>query len=658
MRKVLPYLGAALSTLVIAWSTPAVAQNQFKDLDPNHWAYSAVNELQQKGILLGYPDGYFRGKRTLTRYEFAVALDRLLKNLPPPGQGPKGDTGPAGADGAPGAQGEKGEKGDPGISPEELANLKRLAEEFRNELTSLGTDLKAVKSRLDALSNDVADIKRRLDRMPVITGGFFGGFRADQSRNAFADYGGATRQANHAGIFSNVDSLHDFQLGIKANLPKGATFTGSAVFSNYLNYDTPGAKPISAIPFAAAGGAGAGSTERISLYQAQLDIPLAGFGRDTLLTVGRHKMQLTPLTYWRPDTDPYFDLPWYDDGNYVQDGIKLQSKFGSATTQVWAGSFKSVDTNNGVLNQAVIGALAGPRTSAIGGVSSFKPLGFAAQGSSIVNQTAGLHAGIPLGRVGELGLTLADFSTPSTASVLGSYSNVVLYGANFKLNPIGRLTFSAEGAKTVYQSSFDTGSNVYNDDNNAYITTLGYDAGAVKVTAGYQYIDPRFGAPGYWNKIGSWYNPTNVRGPFGKLTWQVKDSLLLYGGGDIIEGARNRAITVGAVGNGGFGIADNLYRANAGVKWTINKTFTTSFDYEGVFWDLSPNSSFSGVRSKPVEQYLTFGAGVNLTSNTVLKLGYQIINLQDVGGGFGFTSADGGNSANASVLTTQVAVKF
>src|ERR1044071_4956103 len=104
MRKVLTFLGAALC---LAWVMPAGAQNapdMFKDQDPNHWAYAATESLRSKGIVIGYPDGYFRGKRTLTRYEFAVALDRALKTIKPV-EGQKGETGP---------KGEPGEKGEAG----------------------------------------------------------------------------------------------------------------------------------------------------------------------------------------------------------------------------------------------------------------------------------------------------------------------------------------------------------------------------------------------------------------------------------------------------------------------------------------------------------------------------------------------------------------
>lgn len=56
----------------------AITDVVFPDIPENHWAYNMVQDLAYKGILVGYPDGTFSGDRTLTRYEFAVALDRAI----------------------------------------------------------------------------------------------------------------------------------------------------------------------------------------------------------------------------------------------------------------------------------------------------------------------------------------------------------------------------------------------------------------------------------------------------------------------------------------------------------------------------------------------------------------------------------------------------
>src|SRR5437016_14651683 len=98
MRKGLTFLGASLALALVMTVQGQNAPDMFKDLDTTHWAYAATESLRSKGIVIGYPDGYFRGKRTLTRYEFAVALDRALKSIMAV-PGPKGDTGPKGEQG-------------------------------------------------------------------------------------------------------------------------------------------------------------------------------------------------------------------------------------------------------------------------------------------------------------------------------------------------------------------------------------------------------------------------------------------------------------------------------------------------------------------------------------------------------------------------------
>src|SRR4051812_37764118 len=65
----------------MAFARPALAQGPFADVPNDHWAYDAVNELAQRGIVNGYPDSTFGGKRALTRYEFAVAIQRMLQDV-------------------------------------------------------------------------------------------------------------------------------------------------------------------------------------------------------------------------------------------------------------------------------------------------------------------------------------------------------------------------------------------------------------------------------------------------------------------------------------------------------------------------------------------------------------------------------------------------
>src|SRR5207249_9886234 len=125
MRKVFAFLSASLCLSLVAAAKAQNAPDMFKDVPSDHWAYQAVENLRKAGIVIGYPDGYFRGKRTLTRYEFAVALDRALKTI-------MAVPGPPGEKGATGERGEKGEtgpQGPPGMTPEEVATMRRLADE-------------------------------------------------------------------------------------------------------------------------------------------------------------------------------------------------------------------------------------------------------------------------------------------------------------------------------------------------------------------------------------------------------------------------------------------------------------------------------------------------------------------------------------------------
>ena len=56
---------------------------EFPDVPKDHWAYSYVKSLADRGLLEGYPDGEFKGDRSMTRYEFAAIIYRALQNGAP-----------------------------------------------------------------------------------------------------------------------------------------------------------------------------------------------------------------------------------------------------------------------------------------------------------------------------------------------------------------------------------------------------------------------------------------------------------------------------------------------------------------------------------------------------------------------------------------------
>ncbi len=61
-----------------------IAAMPFKDVPTDHWAYDAVRELAERGMIEGYDvktSNQFKGDRTLSRYEFAQALMKMIQKL-------------------------------------------------------------------------------------------------------------------------------------------------------------------------------------------------------------------------------------------------------------------------------------------------------------------------------------------------------------------------------------------------------------------------------------------------------------------------------------------------------------------------------------------------------------------------------------------------
>ena len=64
--------------MALGVSATAFAANPFSDLPAGHWAYGAVAKLAAAGVVDGYPDGTFKGDKTMTRYEMAEIIYNAL----------------------------------------------------------------------------------------------------------------------------------------------------------------------------------------------------------------------------------------------------------------------------------------------------------------------------------------------------------------------------------------------------------------------------------------------------------------------------------------------------------------------------------------------------------------------------------------------------
>lgn len=70
---------AAMVRELTGKGTQTPTAGMFPDVPENHWAYEAVKDLKDRGYVAGYPDGTFKGDRTMTRYEFAQIVHNALQ---------------------------------------------------------------------------------------------------------------------------------------------------------------------------------------------------------------------------------------------------------------------------------------------------------------------------------------------------------------------------------------------------------------------------------------------------------------------------------------------------------------------------------------------------------------------------------------------------
>jgi len=153
-----PAIVAPSLNAVKAQDAPAqTATAEYPDVPRGHWAYEAINRLSNAGIIEGLPDGNYRGQKAMTRYEFAVAIARLLDRI----------------------------RVDPAVAFDNTENARRLTalearpvpditraevndliaalrREFADELARLGV-------RVDALENRVSNLENRVNAPARVT---------------------------------------------------------------------------------------------------------------------------------------------------------------------------------------------------------------------------------------------------------------------------------------------------------------------------------------------------------------------------------------------------------------------------------------------------------------------------------------------------------
>lgn len=638
MKRLLLSLGVVVA---ITFATGVRAQVP-PDVPPGHWAYDAIEELVRDGILKGYPDGTFKGRAPLTRYEFAVAIrdalaalreqmDELQRRIPtdtvrPPTPEPprppadvltpeeKAKLGRIPADTA-----ERLQRLEEGA-----AQVRRLATEFQDELASLGVDVEAVKRDLSSLRKRIDAMEAELARFRLSGTVDFIVVGSNSIDNLTAIDLNAQPTAP-GGLLGNINVLHELGLNISSKLSETATADATLIVGNWLPYLG------SASQF---GAAGAGNTD-IVLWKAAVNAPISILGTEVGLTIGRFENRINPLTLWRPDVDVYTSIDRYDNGYYSMDGAKASVGFGSVQVGLFAARNNTVNTNNGGNFMAVHGgagnaqrpslAAGHPATATVAGIGAF-------------DSSAGATVDVNLGERLSLSAEVVTMKrATSNVAPFGNVNRLNVYGGHLKASVIDRLTITADYAQTdlLLQES-----NRNNKDNWALLVGLGYTFGEnLSLSAGYREVRPYFAAPGYWGRIGYWHNPVDIKGADVALAWKL-GSLAIDAKGGLYKGSDRPASLVGK--------NDEITHIAAGVAWTASEAVNLKISYEGVLWNLKTSSA----GRKPQENYVTLGVDYKIGDNALLKLLYQVVDYDP-------KAAPGwGTKGRAGVAVAQFGVKF
>ncbi|WP_353928918.1 S-layer homology domain-containing protein [Okeanomitos corallinicola TIOX110] len=57
---------------------PSLAQTNFSDVSSNYWASQFIQQLSQRGVIAGFPDGTFRPEEPVTRAQFAAMINKAF----------------------------------------------------------------------------------------------------------------------------------------------------------------------------------------------------------------------------------------------------------------------------------------------------------------------------------------------------------------------------------------------------------------------------------------------------------------------------------------------------------------------------------------------------------------------------------------------------
>lgn len=114
-------LKTAMAALFATAAFTVSAANPFADVDTSSWAYQAVSQLSDQGVVDGYPDGTFKGDKNVSRYELAQIIARLMAK-------------------------------EESLNDSQKAMVQKLSAEYADDLQNLGVRVKELEKKTGNLS--------------------------------------------------------------------------------------------------------------------------------------------------------------------------------------------------------------------------------------------------------------------------------------------------------------------------------------------------------------------------------------------------------------------------------------------------------------------------------------------------------------------------
>ena len=640
MKRTLKY--ALSAVLVSAIAGMATAQSNFPDVPENHWAYEALAKMKKEGLLMGYPDGLYRGSRAATRYELAVAMHAVWMNLKTVTDGldqqikalEAKDTSADVANLKAAVDQLKSDVANMKGWGDDIAALKKASATFEAEFKSMGVDIEKMKKDLSDLGDRVTVLEKAklpftvsgdLNFVMLAGYGTSGNFGQTTDGRGTGVGRGDFQAGNQVGATRDLSIGHEFALNLKGNADKGPQWGVTAVVGDltgtmFLNQSQVGSQ-VSSDPHHEPFSEG---FETLDIQSAWVKFNSSLSSLAFTATVGRQGMKISPWIYQREDTTPFYENERWDNGEYTFDGAKVAFSAGPAKLSIFGG--RSAGSSGGGNQQVGLG-------------TGLQPVfaGRTYNGDHVlVDQQMGVTASLPLSDKGSLNLAYLWLDSDKLAG--GTSNRVEVYGGDATFDVSG---FGLYGAYSKTDTKFNN-HNVVNKDNEAYNLAIKKDWARWGAKVGYEYVGPYFAAPGDWGRIGTFWNPTNVKGWNGGVHFDVTDAVRLWGTGQWLQGTGKVAT--------GLSTSDKLEGYELGLDYKFAQAYTASLSYED---DTFKGPLLGTATGNPKQRWYNIGLGWSLSDNAKLKFLWQISDNDYKSGSIVGTGVNKGG-----LISTQLSLKF